>query len=131
MTTKKQTAMFLVEVHAPTTGTEQNLNRALVGGTTPLQNTGVAGNRVGGTTRPAEVPPSAMAAGQQKFSGRGSTGWSALTLAVKILGLTVTTQEFLIKLLKWQADVGRESKNTRYLKPRRWKRQNFGYLLGW
>ena len=35
-----------------------------------------------------------------------STGWSALTEAVKIFGPAATTQEFLKKLLKWQVDVG-------------------------
>ena len=47
--------------------------------------------------------------GQQQGGGRGSTGCSALTDDVKMLGPAVITQEFSKKLLKWNADVGGES----------------------
>ena len=39
----QQETTFPVESHAPTSGTEQNLHRAMMGGTTTLQNTGVGG----------------------------------------------------------------------------------------
>ena len=59
---------------------------------------------VGGTETTA-TPTSV----KHKGTGRGSTGWSALTEAVKMFGTAAITQEFSKKLLKWQADVGGES----------------------
>ena len=47
----------------------------------------------------------APTAGKQKGTGRGSTGWSALTEAMKMVGLAAITQEFSKKLLERQADV--------------------------
>ena len=62
-----------------------------MGGNTTLQNTGVGGNGLGGTTGPAATPPAETSAGQQKFEGRRSKGWSALTAAVKMFGPEVIT----------------------------------------
>ena len=47
-----------------------------------------------------------LESGHQKYKGRGGTGWSALTEAVKIFGPAATTQDFSKILLKGQADVG-------------------------
>ena len=78
--------------------TAKTLHRTLMGGNPTLQNTGVGGNVMGGSASIAASPPSAMVSGQQQFSGRGSTVWSALTAAVKIFGPATTTQEFLKKI---------------------------------
>ena len=43
-------------------------------------------------------------------------GWSALMEALIIFGPAATTQEFKKKLLKWQADVGGESKKCAMFK---------------
>ena len=58
------------------------------------------------TCRTLSTPP--PTSGQQQDTGRGSTGWSALTEAMKMVGPAAITQEFSKKLLKWQADVGGE-----------------------
>ena len=60
----------------------------------------MGGNEIGGATR----TEAALAAGKQQFTGRGSTGWSALTEAVKMFGPAATTQDFSKKILRWQAD---------------------------
>ena len=69
-------------------------------GTPTLQNTGVGGNRMRGTTGKAAAPPEAAAAGQKKIVRRGGTGWSDLMAAVNCFGPAETMQEFLKKLLK-------------------------------
>ena len=56
------------------------------------------------------APPAETAAGQHQFTGRESTGGSALTAAVKMFGPAATMQEFLKKILKWQAYVRGELK---------------------
>ena len=71
-----------------------------MGGIPMLQNTVVRGNIMGVMTIPAATHPSATSAGQHTFAGRGITGWSALTEAVKMFGPAATTQEFSEKLLK-------------------------------
>ena len=75
-------------------GTAQNLHMELMAGTPMLHNTGVGGNGIGVTTRPAAAPPAATAAGQQQVTGRESAGYSALTAAENCFGLAVTIQEF-------------------------------------
>ena len=40
------------------------------------------------------VTTAAPTAGQQQGAGKGSTGWSDLTEAVKMFGPAATTQEF-------------------------------------
>ena len=55
-----------------------------------LQNTVEGGNRIGGGTGTTAAPT----AGQQQGARRRSTGWSALTKAVKCFGTAATTQEF-------------------------------------
>ena len=59
----QQEMTFPAEVHAPTSGAAQKLHMALMGGNPTLQNTGVRGNGLGGTTRPAAAPPEETAAG--------------------------------------------------------------------
>ena len=72
----------------------KTLHTMLMGGTPTLQNAGMGGNVMGGSTVIAAAPMEAMSAGRQKFSGGESTVWSTLTAAVKILGPAATTQEF-------------------------------------
>ena len=50
----------------------------------------------------------AQIAGQQQGAGRGSTGWSALTEAVKMFGPAAITQELLKKLLNERQLLGGE-----------------------
>ena len=64
---------------------------------------------MGVETAAEETPMAPIAVGQKKFSGMGSTMWSALTAALKMFGLEATTKEFSNKLLKWMADVVGES----------------------
>ena len=96
----------------PKEGNKQNaetkaraLNRALMGENIILQNPIGGGNEWGGGTGTLTAPT----IGHQQDAGGGNTGWSALTEAVKMFGLEVITQEFSKKILKWQADVERES----------------------
>ena len=81
--------------------TAQNLHRAMMGETPTLHNTVVGGNIIGGTTGISAAPPAAPSAGQKQCMGRGSTGWSVLTEAVKMFGPEAKMQEFSKKLLKW------------------------------
>ena len=98
----KQTTMLPAEGNTPSAGKKsQALHRVLMGGNLMLQNTLGGGNGMGGGTGTTVAP----IAGHQQGAGRGSTGWSALTEAVKMFGPAATTQEFLEKFLKWQADV--------------------------
>ena len=62
VTTIQQAKIFPAEGHAPMSGTEQNLHRAMMGVTPTLQNTGVGGNGMGGTTSPEAAPPAATSA---------------------------------------------------------------------
>ena len=91
-----------------------------------LQNTIGGGNGMGGETETTAAP----IAGQQQGAGRGSTGWSALTEAVKMLGTAAITQEFS-KILKWQADVGGDRQSAPHLKYKRRKQKFCGYLWVW
>ena len=77
--------------NAPRAGkTAHDLHRALMGVNRTLHSTVVGGNRMGGATGTVSAP----AAGQHQCVGRGSTGWYALTEAVKMFGPAATTQEF-------------------------------------
>ena len=101
----KQATTLPTEGNTPSAGTKsQALNRVLMGGNPMLNNTSGRGNGMGGGTGKTAAPTS----GHQQGTGRGSTGWSALTEAVKTVGPASITQEFSKKLLKWQADVGGE-----------------------
>ena len=62
----------------------------LMGGNQMLQNTVGGVNGMGGGIGTTAAPT----AGHQQGTGRGSTGWSALTEAVKMFGTAATTQEF-------------------------------------
>ena len=66
------------------------MHQTLIGGTLTIQNAGVGVNGVGG----AAMNMAATASGQQKFTGKGSTLWSALTDAVNMSGPAATTQGF-------------------------------------
>ena len=77
--------------NAPRVGTtSQELNRVLMGGNRTLQSKVLGGNEFGGVTGKAAAPT----AGHHQCSGRGSTGWSALTETMKMFGPAATTQEF-------------------------------------
>ena len=101
---------FAVGGYAPNVGTSvATLHWTLMGGNVTLHNLGVGGNGVGGLETTAATPTASTDAGQQPFTSRVSTVWSALTAALNTFETEATTQEFLKKLLKWQADVGGES----------------------
>ena len=120
--------MFPTEVNTTSAGKKsQALHRVLMGVNQMLQNTDGGGNGMGGGKGTTAAPR----AGHQKGAGRGSTGWSALTESMKMFGPAAFTQEFLKKLLKWQADVGGIRKSAPRLKYKRWKRQICGYLWVW
>ena len=88
---EKQAAMFPVGRNSPIAGTTaQNLHRAMMGENTKLHNTVLGGNRMGGSTGTASAPVS----GKQQCTGKGSTGWSVLTGAMKMFGRAATMQEF-------------------------------------
>ena len=91
-----------------------------------LQNTAGGESGIVGGTRIIAAPT----AGYQKGSGRGSTGWSALTEAVKVFGSAAITQEFLKKLLKWQADVGGGSTNCATFKIQEMEAANLRVFVG-
>ena len=103
----KQATIFPKEGNKQNTGTKSRaLNRVLMRENLILQNPiGGGGKWVGGTGT-----MTALTAGHQQDEGGGNTGWSVLTEAVKMFGPAAITQEFSKKLLKWQADVGGESK---------------------
>ena len=63
----------------------------MMGGNLVLQNTVGGGNVMVGGTGTTAAPTS----GQHPGAGRGSTGWSALTEAVKKFGPEGITQELL------------------------------------
>ena len=73
---------------------------------------------------------SAQIAGQQQGAGRGSTGWSALTEAVKMFGPAAITEELSEKLLKWQANVGGESKKCATFKIQAVEAANLRVFVG-
>ena len=87
--------------------TAQDLHREMMGGNHTLNSTVVGGNGMGGAVGTGEERD----VGQQQCAGRESTGWSALTEAVKMFGTAETTLEFSKKLLIWQAYVGGELTN--------------------
>ena len=64
------------------------------------------------------------------MQGGGDTGWSALTEAVKCFGPAAITQEFSEKLLKWQADVGGESKECAAFKIQAVEAANLRVFMG-
>ena len=74
--------------------TSQNLHRALMGGNPTLHNKFMGGNMMGGATGTAAAPLTAPEARKNQCAGRGGTGWSTLTEAVKMFGTAATTQEF-------------------------------------
>ena len=77
----QQAKTFYEGGNEPTAGTtSETLYRVLMGGT----NTGVGGNNMGGTKGIVAAPPAEIAAGNQNFEGRGSTGCSVLTEAAKM-----------------------------------------------
>ena len=81
--------------NAPMAGkTAQNIHRALMGENSTLHNTVVGGNIMGGATGTAAAPLEALIEGHKQCTGRGSTGLSALTEAVKCFGPAATTQDF-------------------------------------
>ena len=91
----QQATTFPAGGNAPMAGTTlQNLNKALMGGNPTLHNTVVRGNGMGGSTGTVAAPPATLTTGQHQCASRGSTGWSALTEAVKMFGPAATTQEF-------------------------------------
>ena len=103
----KQATTLPVEGNTPSAGTKaQALQRVLMGVHPILQNTIRGGNGMGEGTETTAAPTE----WQQKGEGRVSTGWSALTEVMKMFGPEGITQEFSEKLLKWQADVGGDSK---------------------
>ena len=62
----------------------------LMGGNLMLHNIVMGGNGMGVGTGTTSAPT----AGWQQGAGRGSTGWSALTEAMKMFGPAATTHEF-------------------------------------
>ena len=131
MTMTQQATTFMAEGHVPTAGTiAQKLHRALMGGTPTLHNTGVRGDGIGGTTGTESAPLAATEAGQHQLVGRGSTGWSALTEAVTMVGLAATMQDFSKKLLKCQADVDGESTKCATFKTQTLEAANLWVFVG-
>ena len=84
----KQETIFSTEVNTPSAQTKsQALHRLLMRLKPMLHNTGGVVNVIGGGAGTTSSPT----AGQQKRAGRGSTGWYALTQAVKIFGPAAIT----------------------------------------
>ena len=92
VTTIQQAKIFPAEGHAPMSGTEQNLHRAMMGGTPTLQNAGLVGNLMGGLTSIKAAPLAATATRKQQFWGMRSTVRSALMFDVKMFWLAAKTQ---------------------------------------
>ena len=87
----KQATMLPAEGNANMKGTvAQELHRVLMGRNMMLHNTVGVGKVMGGGTGTTVAPTS----GKQQGVGRGSTGCSALTEALKMFGPTATTQDF-------------------------------------
>ena len=93
----KQATTLSAEVNTPSAGTKaQALHRVLMGENLMLQNKIGGEDGMGGGIGTTAAPT----AGQNQGAGRGSTGWSALTEAVKMFGPAAITQELSKKLLK-------------------------------
>ena len=93
----KQATTLPAEGNTPSAGTKaQALHRVLMGGNPILQDTVGGSNGMGRGTGTMAAPT----AGRHQGEGRGSTGCSALTEAVKMFWPASITQEFSEKLLK-------------------------------
>ena len=73
---------------------------------------------------------SAPTAGQQQGVGRGGTGWSALTEAMKMFGPAATMKEFSKKLIKWQEYFRGESKKCTTFKIQAVEAANLRVFVG-
>ena len=88
---KKQSTKLPAEGNKSSAGTKaRSIHRVLMGGNPILHNTVGGGNGMGGGTGTIAAPTS----GQKQGVGRGNTGWSALTEAVKRFGPAAITQDF-------------------------------------